>query len=353
MKYSRTSMMNLKIVTNLAWPAFKNVALDIHKALKPYCDSSILDWKKAKPRGNVLFIETVREDTLRFLKKLPESNIVFYGTTEGHSLLDEELVELARKVKIVAVSNFVRQMLEEIGITVAGVVHHGVDMDAKEVDISFLRMVEEKARGKLVALTIASNDPRKGLEKLLQAYKIVEATVPNSFLILHSEPKRYYDREDGKYHERYFDLPEMASKLGIERIWLTNSYGMMSSEEVNALYKLCHIYVLSSFSEGFGLPMLESFRFDKPVVAVDAPPFNEIIEDGRTGKLIPYSEVRWFNYKNRILFKMHIYEHSSLAEAMINLLSEIDLQERMQAYIKEKKHGWSIHELYPKLLDYF
>jgi len=346
--------MNLKIVTNLAWPAFRNVASDIHKALKPYCDSSILDWKEAKLGGNILFIETVRKDTLKLLKKfLPGSNIVFYGTTEGHSLLDGESVELARKIKVVAVSNFVRQMLEEVGVSVAGVVHHGVDMSAKEVDMSFLRMVEEKARGKLVALTIASNDPRKGLEKLLQAYEIVEKEVPRGFLVLHSEPKRYYDREKKRYRERYYDLPEMASKLGIERMWLTGSHGMLASEEVKALYKLCHVYVLSSFSEGFGLPMLEAFRFDKPVVAVDAPPFNEIIEDGRTGKLIPYKEVRWFNHKNKILFKMHIYEHSSLAEAMINLLTDIDLQERMQAYIKEKKHEWNIHKSYPKLLDYF
>ena len=344
----------LKIVTNLAWPSFRNVALDIQKALKPYCNSSILDWREAKPGGNILFIETVRRDTLKLLKNhLPGSNIVFYGTTEGHSFLDGESVELARNIKVVAVSNFVRQMLEEAGISVAGVVHHGVDMDAKEVDSSFLQMVEEKVRGKLVALTVASNDPRKGLEKLLQAYKIVEEEVPNSFLVLHSEPKRYYNREEKRYRERYYDLPELASKLKIERLWLTNRYGLMTHSEVNALYELCQIYVSSSFSEGFGLPILEALRFDKPVVAVDAPPFNEVIEDGRTSKLIPYKEVQWFNYKNKILLKMHVYEHNCLAETMINLLSDIGLRERMQANIKEKKHEWSIHKLYPKLLKYF
>ena len=345
---------DLKIVTNLAWPSFRNVALDIQKALKPSFNSTVLDWREAKPGGNLLFIETVRKDTLKLLEKFrPKSNIVFYGTTEGHSILDIESIEIARNIRIVAVSNFVKQMLEEVGISVAGVVHHGVDMDAKEVDMSFMQSVEEKVGGKLVALTIASNDPRKGLDKLIQAYKIVEAEVPNSFLVLHSEPKRYYDHEERKHRERYYDLPELVSKLKIERAWLTNRHGIMTSEEVKVLYKLCHVYVLSSFSEGFGLPILEAFRFNKPVIAVDAPPFNEVIEDGRTGKLIPYEGVRWFNHKGKILFKMHIYEHSSLAEAMINILSDINLQERMKAYLKEKKHAWSIYKLYPKLLDYF
>lgn len=346
--------MRIKIVTNVDWPSFRNVALDVQKALKPCFDSTILDWKEAETGGNILFIETVRKETLKLLRKfLPGSNIVFYGTTEGHSILDEESINIAGRIKVVAVSNFVKQMLEEVSIPVAGVVHHGLDMDASEVDLSFLKLVKERFGERLVALTIASNDPRKGLDRLLQACRLVEDRIPDSFQVLHSEPKKYYDHMKQRFLERYYDLPELVSKLGIERAWLTNRYGSMTSKEVNALYKLCHIYVLSSFSEGFGLPMLEAFRFNKPVIAVDAPPFNEVIEDGRTGKLIPYKEVQWFNYRNKVLFKMHIYEPQELGEAILSLLSNSALRENMENQIRERKHRWSIHNLYPRLLDYF
>lgn len=346
-------MTDLKIATNLAWPSLRNVALDVHRALEPYCNSTVFDWKEVKPGGNILFIETVRRDTLKALKKLlPGSNIVFYGTTEGHSLLDGECIEIARNINVVAVSNFVKQMLEEVEVPVAGVVYHGLNMDSAEVDLPFLRPVEEKLREKPVSLTIASNDPRKGLEELLRAHKIVEGEIPDSFLVLHSQPKEYYDEEQ-RYHKRFYDLPDLVSELGIEKIWLTNRYGLLTSNELNALYKLCHIYIFSSFSEGFGLPMLEAFRFSKPVIAVDAPPFNEVIEDGRTGKLIPYKNVRWFNYKNMILFKMHVYEPQELAKAIVSLLSNNSLRESMETQIQEKKHRWSIYKLYPKLLDYF
>ena len=127
----------------------------------------------------------------------------------------------------------------------------------------------------------------------------------------------------------------------------------MTAEEINTLYKICHIYVLSSFTEGFGLPILEAFRLNKPVVAVDAPPFNEIIEDGCTGKLIPFKEVRWFNYKNKVLFKMHVYETLDLAKAVLSLLSDSGIRESMETKIGDRKYRWSIHRLYPQLLNYF
>ncbi len=348
-----SSAVDLKIVTNLAWPSFRNVALDVQKALSPYRRSQVLDWRSAESGGDVLFIETVRTDTLRCLRKLlPKSNVVFYGTTEGHSLLDGESIKLVREAQVVAVSGFVKQMLEEVDVPVAGVVHHGLDMSDTEVNASFLESVGEKTGKKPVALTIAGNDARKGLDRLLRAYALVEARDRDSFLILHSEPRTYYVEAKGR-RQRHCDLSRLASELGLRSVWLTNSYGKLASAEVNALYRLCSIYVLSSFSEGFGLPMLEAFRFNRPVVAVDAPPFNEVIEDGRTGRLIPCTEVRWHNYRNQMLFKMHLYETDSLADAMSDLLLDTRLRARMESCIQKSKHRWEINHLYPELLKYF
>ena len=349
-----TPVTNLTIVTDLAWPAFRNVASDIQNALQPYCRCQVVDWKEAMPGGNILFVQTIRKDTLKLLKKLLSgSRIVFYGTTEGHSLLDAESIQIAKNINIVAVSSFVKEMLEEVGLSVAGVVHHGVDMDAKEVDAAFLQSCAEKLGEKLVSLTIAKNDCRKGLETLLRAYKHVEGEIPHSFGILHSEPNQFDEGGGRTRRQGAYDLPELVSKLGIKRIWLTNRHGLLTPGEVNALYKLCQIYVLSSYSEGFGLPMLEAFRFHKPVVAVDAPPFNEIIEHGKTGILIPCVEVQWFNHKNKVLFKMHKYEHGCLAEAIIRLLSNTALRDKIGIHIQKSKYRWSIHNLYPKLLKYF
>ena len=108
-----------------------------------------------------------------------------------------------------------------------------------------------------------------------------------------------------------------------------------------------------SYSEGFGLPILEAFRFDKPVIAVDAPPFNEIIRQRENGILVPVSKITWFNYANQVLFKMHMYRAEDLAHAILELMSDQQHVTKMQENIRKEKHKWSVHKHYPKLLNYF
>jgi glycosyltransferase involved in cell wall biosynthesis len=141
--------------------------------------------------------------------------------------------------------------------------------------------------------------------------------------------------------------------LKIEKLWLTNLYGKLTPTRLNALYSICNIYVQPSYSEGFGLPILEAFKFNKPAIAVDAPPFNEIIKHNKNGTLIPSSGFTWYNYKDMIRFKMHQYKVEDLVSAIANLLSDQRLIAEMQMTIQREKHDWDIRRLYPKLLSYF
>jgi len=90
---------------------------------------------------------------------------------------------------------------------------------------------------------------------------------------LHSEPTGYYN------------ISKIAKNLKLKHLWLTNLYGKLSPTKLNAFYNLCSVCVQPSYIEGFGLPILEAFRFDKPVIAVDAPPFNEVIRQRENGIL--------------------------------------------------------------------
>ncbi|MFH0848795.1 MAG: hypothetical protein V1857_04775, partial [archaeon] len=128
--------MRIKIVTRTDWPSFRNVATTIQKTLKTRCTCTIHDWRKVRPGGNILLIDTVHNQSFKFIRTLlPESKVVFYGTTEGLSRIDDESLAVARQTRIVAVSNFVKQMLEQVGVPVAGVLHHAIDMSDRRVDI--------------------------------------------------------------------------------------------------------------------------------------------------------------------------------------------------------------------------
>jgi glycosyltransferase involved in cell wall biosynthesis len=334
--------VRVKIVTKMDWPSFRNVAIQVRKALSSYCSCTICDRTNVEPGGNILFIGTVFHQTLNFLNKfLGQSDIVFYGTTEGHSFVDEASLEVAKQIKIVAVSNFVKQMLEEIGIPVAGVVHHGLDMDDRRVDTQFYKVLKKKLRNKKIIFTASANHSRKGLDNLLYGYHLVEQEIKNTYLILHSEPTGYYN------------ISKMAEDLKFKHLWLTNLFGKLSPSQLNAFYKLCSVYVQPSYSEGFGLPILEAFRFNKPVIAVDAPPFNEVIEHGKSGILVPLSKITWSNFANLVLFKMHMYRAEDLAQAILELMTNQQQITKMQENIQKEKHNWSVKKLYPELLNYF
>lgn len=56
-------------------------------------------------------------------------------------------------------------------------------------------------------------------------------------------------------------------------------------------YQRCAAFVLPSGGEGFGIVFLEAMRFGKPCVGCAAGGTPEVIEDGRTGFLVPYGDV--------------------------------------------------------------
>lgn len=333
---------HIKIVTKLDWPSFRNIAATIRKALKTQNVCTIHDWDSAAPGGRIIFIGTVDDPTLKRVESLAQkSQVVFYGTTEGLGRIRRRTLLKAKGLKIVAVSAFVRRMLREIGLPVAGVLHHGIDMDAKSVDDRFYARLRRRLGNRKILLAVSANHSRKGLDRLLEAYRIVESEIPSTTLILHSERNGYYD------------LEKQAKRLGVKGLWLTRRFGLAGQRELNALYKLCTVYVQPSFSEGFGLPILEAFRFDKPVVAVNAPPFNEIIRHRQTGVLIPLENVSWQNFNGSIDFKLHTYRPEDLAHAIVPSIRDNERLKEMRANVRREKWSWDARRLYPHLVNYF
>ena len=336
--------MQVNLVTKTSWPSFMNVATEIARTLSKnghHC--RVYDWKDAKTGGKLLFIGTLDNRTLEFLKHLSyESDLVYYVTTEGLSQLYDSNIRTAKYLKLVAVSNFVKRMVGELGIGVAGMVHHGIDMAERRIDTEFKKeSMSRIAERNRVVLTVSANHQRKALDRLLIAFHILEQRIPDAFLILHSQ------------REGYYNLRGLVERLGLRNVWLTESFGQISQSQLNSLYDLCSVYVQPSFSEGFGLPILEAFRFDKPPIAVDAPPFNEIIMHGENGLLVPQGDVSWFNFKDSIRFKMHMYLEEDLARTMETGLLDQKLANEMKGKISLGKKSWDSQVLYPELLRYF
>jgi Glycosyltransferase len=218
--------------------------------------------------------------------------------------------------------------LEEADLTVDAVIPHGIDLNS-QYDMNFYTRIKQsipqpsKVPPSNVMLCVAGNWRRKALDKLLIAYKTVEKVVKDAFLILHTGIGD-------------INIVALQEQLMLKRFWLTNMWGVLPNDKLQSLYALSDFFVLPSMVEGFGLIYLESFRWNKPVVAVDCPATNEIVKDGYTGILIPVTKTEDFVWQQRHAIRLHYFDIDDLIDAML-LMCNMEVRQKMAENIEKEK----------------
>jgi glycosyltransferase involved in cell wall biosynthesis len=110
--------------------------------------------------------------------------------------------------------------------------------------------------------------PKKNLEVVLHAMFRLKTEGLDTTLVVVG--KRGYGSES------FFELVESLSLQ--ESIIET---GFVSNEELTLLYRHAGLFVFPSIYEGFGLPVVEAMACGAPVLASDAGPLPELVEDSR------------------------------------------------------------------------
>lgn len=111
-------------------------------------------------------------------------------------------------------------------------------------------------------------------------------------------------------------LENLANKNGVRRH--VHFLSGLSYAELAACYAHCEIFALPSKGEGFGLVYLEAMACGKPVIGGAHGGAPEVIEDGRTGYLVPHGDA------------------AHLATAIETLLSDPALEQEMGRRGKER-----------------
>lgn len=188
---------------------------------------------------------------------------------------------------LIAVSRAIVRKLEDEGRVGAPVslIYNGVDMQRYDHQEGCCTLREEYGipEGAPIVGVIARLEPEKGHPTLLEAWTRVLASVPDAHLLVVGEGSR---REA---------LEEQAASLGLlgtepskprselgRRVIFTGR-----RDDVPGVTAALDVAVLPSYREAQGLSILEAMALSRPVVASAVGGIPEMIEDGRSGLLVP------------------------------------------------------------------
>ena len=193
------------------------------------------------------------------------------------------------------------------------IIPHGIDIDKFNPNndgIEIRRRLGDKD-DEIVALSIQRLYPRKKMEYLISAIaKVVKKDLNVKFVI----------GGEGPESEK---LENLAKELNIDNIIFT---GFISDKELPKFYSTCDIFVLHSTYEAFGIVLVEAGAMGKPIVATTVGAVPEVVEDGKTGLLVPPMD------------------SEALADAILKLAENKKLREEMGKKGREKaikKYDWS------------
>ncbi|MFH1710131.1 MAG: glycosyltransferase [bacterium] len=201
--------------------------------------------------------------------------------------------------KIILISNWMKTFIRS---NKALVVHNSVDIsDLRHLDPDRIRL-EFNIKNKIIVF-IGSLEERKGIKYLIKAFPLIKGSVPEAKLLIVGKP-----------------LPGQKGYRNMLKTLAKDENILFAGgrPDVYDIIAAGDILVAPSLSEPFGRVIVEAMACGKPVVATNVGGIPEIIEDGKTGILVPPKDEK------------------SLATAIIKLFASKDLADSMAAAGRKK-----------------
>lgn len=241
-------------------------------------------WQFSSPGNVVIFHFSIGSPVSKMFFRVPDKKIMIYHNItpyefflDSHRLLARECYKGRLEIKLfvdkvdlaLGDSEFNRQELEAVGYPRTGVLPILVDFS------KFDRPADELTKrlfgnGKTTLLFVGRIIPNKKYEDILKTFYFYKKHFnSNSRLIVAG---------DYRGQERYLHgLHGIIDKLSLADVHFT---GHLEFEELLAYYELADIYLSLSEHEGFGVPLLESFYKNVPVIAFRAGAVEETMNGG-------------------------------------------------------------------------
>jgi glycosyltransferase involved in cell wall biosynthesis len=244
--------------------------------------------------------------------------------------------QITQMDKAMIISKFGFEEAKKAGVFIAAYLQVGVDTDLWRIPIAEER---NKIRTSILGfdedtfavLTVADNQERKNLACSMQIFSEFAKDKPNARYILITR----------KNSPVGWNLDDLAIDLGIQSKMLYFERGM-DFKQLWSIYAASDCMLLTSKTEGTGLPILEAMSIKLPCIATYCTGLKESLEDGR-GYLIDYEyqHIDCFGNGNRYwASKKHGLE--LLEKVYAKQLPDI---QSARKYVEDRKWSISVNQL--------
>lgn len=174
---------------------------------------------------------------------------------------------IQKSLKILVPSEFVKKELteewnvsqEKVTVTPEGV-DDAIAVNASKISQKQISSILNKFNIKQPFIFYVGNaHPHKNVEGLINSFKNLKKSYPNLQLVLSGADHYFWQR--------------LKKEHTSTDIIFT---GFITDSELAGLYKSTEVFVLPSFEEGFGIPLLEAMAIGCPVVCSDAGSLKEV-----------------------------------------------------------------------------
>jgi glycosyltransferase involved in cell wall biosynthesis len=167
-----------------------------------------------------------------------------------------------------ATANDIGKLFGEVVLKKTSVVYPGIDLKFKPIDrVGAIKRIQEKFQiADKYIFWVGTIEPRKNLNRLLQAFKILQVVYKIKHQLVLAGAKGW--RESGiKKTLKELKLTDQDVKFA----------GYVTDIDLLDLYNAADIVVFPSLYEGFGFPPLEAMACGTPVVAADIAVLRETL----------------------------------------------------------------------------
>lgn len=245
---------------------------------------------------------------------------VHWGLADGDPL-DFTAIESCRWVhQHIFHTKFARDVVKDSIPEIDGpVINPSVDTNIfKKLDKKALRKQYKLDNHKTI-INVARPQLRKALPTLLEGFKKALEEIPNAVLILavaaSNKPLDPTTGDDLANH----DMERFIPKLGLSDYVLmpkSKDEKPIEDDVLNIQYNLADINILTSWGEGFGLPLIEAGAVGIPSVGVDCSAMTEVIDN--RGLLV---KPRAYTYTTQGV-RQYLAHPSDIASAIVTMLRD-------------------------------